>query len=128
MRAPQHTLAVAVIVEVGSMEIQKISCPHALVMCGGVVFRKIIGQIVGAPPPMDHVLALLHPILDPEEPHVHGFRSPLLDGFVGNSGCADIVGLDGCRWLRMAHASEGCSDGNGVLGIVEESAKFGFGC
>ena len=70
--------------------------------------------------PKNVKLSLPHAVANPIETHVNGFGAFLFDGIVGNARGRAVVGLDGGRWLRMPQFFEGCSDGAGLLAVVEQ--------
>jgi hypothetical protein len=54
----------------------------------------VSGSIVFATTPVDNELALLDAVLCQVETHLDGSGATLFYGFVGDTGCADVVGLD----------------------------------
>jgi hypothetical protein len=50
-----------------------------------MVLGEVVGQIVGATPPVDEELALGDVVFDPVEAHVDGFSAALFDSVVGNA-------------------------------------------
>jgi hypothetical protein len=68
----------------------------------GMVFGKVVGEIVFTSTPMNYELALLDSVTHPVKSHVYGFGATLFDCFSG----ACIFGLDGCCSLWMSHFFE----------------------
>ena len=106
-------------VSIRVMEREEVTRAHVLVMCGRVMFSKVICQIVSPAAPVHEKLALFDAIADPVKAHVHGFRTSLFDGAVGDSGGAGIVGLDWSGWLWMAHVLKRGSKHGGFFAIEE---------
>ena len=75
-------------------------------MRGRVVFRVVVGKILGALAPMDEEMALADTIAYPIEAHIHGFGAALFDGVIYDTCCTGIVRLNR-RWrLRMAQIGQ----------------------
>jgi hypothetical protein len=96
-------------------------------MCGRMMLGEIVGQIREAGSPVNNKLILLDAVFNPAETHVNGFRTSLLDVFVGNTGGTGVVGLDRRRRLNVAKFVERDPESGSVLGVVEEGTKFSFG-
>jgi hypothetical protein len=96
-------------------------------MGGRLMLGEIVGQIREAGLPVNDKLFLLDAVFNPVETHVNGFRTALLDGFVGNTRGTGVIGLDGCRWLSVAKFVESDPESGSVLGIVKEGTEFCFG-
>jgi hypothetical protein len=92
-----------------------------------MMLGEIVGQIREAGSPVNNKLFLFDAVLNPVETHVNGFRTSLLDGFVGYSGGTGVIGLDRRRWLCVAQFVESDPESGSVLGVVEVGTKFSFG-
>jgi hypothetical protein len=94
--------------------------------------RMMLGEVVGLIGffrlSVDNELALVNPVADPVETHVHGFGSALLDRVVGDAFSAFVVGLDGCGRLWMTEFLEGDAEAAGILRNVEQGPKLSFCC
>jgi hypothetical protein len=110
------------------VKIEKVLGPHLAVMSGRVMFSEAVSQIVSAAAPVDKELALGDAVSDPVEAHVGGFGAALFYSVVGNARGTGVAGLDGSGWLWMSHLGEGSPEPGTIFGVVEEGAKFGFGC
>ena len=62
----------------------------------------------------------------PVETHIHGFGSALYYGVGEDANSALIVELEWSWALGMAHFGEGLAHGDGIFGIDEAGAGFGF--
>ena len=83
---------------------------HFTVMSGRVMFRPVVGEILGAGSPEHVEMAHLDAILDPVKSHVDSSRSLLLANVVGDVvGCQIVSNHHGGR-LRMAHLFQNRSD------------------
>jgi hypothetical protein len=96
-------------------------------MCGRMMLGEIVCQICEAGSPVNNKLFLLDAVFNPVETHVNGFRTSLLDGFVGNSGGTSVIGLNRGRWLNVAKFVESDPESGSVLGVVKEGTEFRFG-
>ena len=94
---------------------------------GGKVFGVVVGDVDVAGCPKNIELSLFDAVADPIETHVHGSTATLFDDVIGYAVGACIVRLDRCWWLRVSHGNENVAQHDGVFGVVEECAKFGFG-
>jgi hypothetical protein len=73
--------------------------------------RIMLGEVVGLIGlfqfSVDDDLALVNPVADPVETHVHGF--------IGDAFSEFVVGLDGCGWLGMTEFFEVDAEAAGIL-------------
>jgi hypothetical protein len=92
-----------------------------------MMLGEIVGQIREAGLPVNNKLFLLDAVFNPVETHVNGFRTSLLDGFVGNAGGTSVIGLNRGRWLNVTKLVESDPESGGVLGVVKEGTEFCFG-
>mmetsp|Transcript_45299 Transcript_45299/g.45853 ORF Transcript_45299/g.45853 Transcript_45299/m.45853 type:complete len:94 (-) Transcript_45299:150-431(-) len=91
-------------------------------VAGRVVLDEIVGLVVTSWLPVHAELALLHPIANPVESHVHGLGLLCFDCVVGDSfGC----GVVRCHWsgtvLNMSHLCQRVSDCVAFLSVSEEA-------
>jgi hypothetical protein len=110
------------------MEAHKIAATHKPVVGCWMVFRKVVGEIVGAFTPVNDKLLLGDVVAHPVEAHVNGFRPALFYSYVAYPCCTGIVGLDGGWWLGVSHVNEGCAQPRCILGVEEQGTKFGLVC
>jgi hypothetical protein len=61
-----------------------------------VMLGEVVGLIGFTWLPVDNELAMVDPVADSVEAHVHGFESELLDYVVGDGFSAFALCLDGC--------------------------------
>ena len=99
---------------------------HGDVVRDGVMLREIIGQVFFSGPPKNTKLALGNAVFHPIKPHVHGIGPALFDGVGEDADSALVVELEWCGALGVAHFGECGSHGNGIFGIDEAGAGFGF--
>jgi hypothetical protein len=67
-----------------------------------MVLGKRVGKVGVARPKINQKLALAHAVLQPVPSHVHGLRSLLLHGVVGETFSSGVVDLHGGRGLMVA--------------------------
>ena len=72
-------------------------------MCGAMVFSPVVCQIGLTRLPKEAELVLVDiAVMEEMELHVHGCCSSRLNVTVDDSFGSAVVGLDGCRGLRMS--------------------------
>ena len=81
----------------------EVSGADQAMMGRGMVFGKVISEVLGARTPIHDVVSLADTILYPIEAHVHGFGLALSGGPVGDAGCAGVVSLDWSGGLLASH-------------------------
>ena len=106
----------------------KILASHDAMMCRRVMLGEVVGGVRLPWGPVEEELALADSALEPMIPHVEGFRTFETDCGMENTVGSRIVGFQRgpSSGLRMAHFLEGSANRNGILGIQEEGADFGF--
>lgn len=92
-----------------------------------MMFRMVVGEVVGAGCPLDFELILEDAVFDPVEPHVHGFGAVGFDGVVGDASGGGIVGGDEGGILFPSHIFDDVPSDDSFFAIDEEPAEFGFG-
>lgn len=65
-------------------------------------------------------MLLVRLVLDPEVPHVHGFRAARFDGAVGNTSSGGVVSLDRGRALGVSQFFKRGTEWESVASIVEQ--------
>ena len=107
----------------------KVDGEHLDMMCGVVVFCKVVGKVVFTRCPRKGQLVLVDSVRDPVEPHVHGLGPLELVLAVGKSTGCGVIGDDlGWARLGMAHFLENFMDEDCLLPIVEWCSHLSFGC
>ena len=97
----------------------KVLWTHRLVMRGGMVFGKVVSQIVSAWAPMDREFAVGTTVLYPIKTHVNRFGTALFDSLIRDTCSTLVVCLErGCA-LCMAEFREGGTECGGFFGVVE---------
>ena len=91
------------------------------------MFGEVVSEVVSAAPPVHEELTLFDAIFNPVKSHIHGLRTSLFDRAVADAGRACIVSLNGSGRLWVTHVMKDGAQHGGLLAVVEESAKFGFG-
>jgi hypothetical protein len=72
-------------------------------------------------------MSLFYSVLYLVESHVHCLGFSLSNYSIDYTCCSEVVGLDWCSRLRVAHFDEGSAEACSVVGIVEKPSDFGFG-
>ena len=67
---------------------------HGAMVGDGMVFGMIVSEVAVAFVPVVFELSLGFAVLEPEEAHVDGFGSTLLDGTVGDADGGTVVASD----------------------------------
>ena len=75
---------------------------------------------------MDVELFLPLLVLYPVKTHIHSFGSALNNSVSEDADSAFVVKLEWSGALGMAHFGECCSHGDGIFGVDEAGAGFGF--
>jgi hypothetical protein len=91
------------------------------------MFGEVVCEIIGTFSPVYEKMTLLDTVTDPIKTHIHGFGTALFYGVVADAGSACIIGLDGGRWLWVAHVSKSGAEHGCLFAVVEECAELGFG-
>jgi hypothetical protein len=64
---------------------------------------EVAGMVALTVFPVDSELILVSLIMNPIKLHVHGFRTTLFNGAVGNAASGGVASLHRCNRLQMAH-------------------------
>ena len=90
-------------------------------MSGRVMFRPIVGEVLGARAPENMEMPHLGSVLDPIESHVNGSRSLLLSNVVGDVVGCQIIRDHHSGRLGMAHFFQNRSDVFTVLSVMKQA-------
>ena len=80
----------------------KVQVSYLSVMGWRVVLGEVISKVGAARSPVEVVLILFYPVLEPVEAHVNGFGAALFDRVSEDAVGYLIVSFEGCGWLWMA--------------------------
>jgi hypothetical protein len=99
---------------------------HGLVVGRRVMLGEEVTEVFTAGFPVDEEMVLTDAVADPIEAHFHGAGSALADGRIDDAIGSGIVGLDGRRWLGVAHFNESGTGNFGCLAVDVECPNFGL--
>ena len=80
---------------------------HFLMVCSGVMLRKIIGEVFEARGPLDVKSSKVALVDDPKVVHVHGTRLLFFDGVVSDAKCSGVVYKNISWFLWAPHLVKG---------------------
>jgi len=78
--------------------------------------------------PVDDELALLDPVSDPIEAHIHRSGLSLFEGVVGDARGSGVIGFDWRWWLGMSESYKDSAESNCFLAVDKEATYFRFCC
>jgi hypothetical protein len=106
--------------------LREICGAHGLVVGRRVMLGEVVTEVFTAGFPVDEEMVLTDAVADPIEVHIHGAGSALADGRIDYAIGSGIVGLDGRRWLGVAHLIESGTENFGCLAVDVECPNFGL--
>ena len=92
-----------------------------------MVLSPVVSIVGFTRPPIKFELVLAFAVSKPVEAHIHGFCAFGLHLAINDGISHGIVGLDGSRWLFVAHFFEDDSNVDCLTSHDVEGCKFGFG-
>eukprot|EP00978_Attheya_sp_CCMP212_P008609 scaffold20224_cov53-Attheya_sp.AAC.9 len=58
--------------------------------------------------------------------HVNSLGAALFDRVINDASGTNVVNLERCRWLQMAHFVQDDMEGNALVGVEETGSQFSF--